>query len=110
MATRSANSTSSALLLILLIFTFPLWFGLGAALFGVIIGLCAAAFGVVVAIFAAAVAIVTLPFKLLFGWSDGGWDDWGWHFHIGPHINGFMIIAIVIVIALVIRSRDHKRA
>ncbi len=87
-----------------------MWFGIGAALFGVIIGLFAAAFGVIVALFAAAFAIVALPFKLLFGWGDGGWDDWGWHVHIGPHINGFMIVAIIIMVALAIRSRDRKRA
>ncbi len=110
MTTRSANSTSSVLLLIILIFTFPLWFGIGAALFGVIIGLFAATFGVIVALFAAAIAIVALPFKLFFGWSNGDWDDWGWHFHIGPHINGFMILAIIVVIVLALRSRNHKSA
>lgn len=109
MAARSANSSSPALMLILLIITFPFWFGLGAALFGVIIGLCAALFGVVVALFAAAVAIVALPFKLLFGWGHA-WNDWGWNFNIDPHFNGFVVIAIIIVIALAVKSRDGKRA
>lgn len=81
-------------------------------MFGAIIGLCAAAVGVMVALFAAMVAVVALPFKLLFGWGDGGWNDWGWHFHIGPHINGFTMAAIliIIVIAVAIKSRDRRGA
>jgi hypothetical protein len=110
MAARSANSSSSVLLLIILVFTFPLWFGLGAAFFGVIIGLCAAAFGLIAGLFAIAIAIVAFPFKLLFGWGDGGWENWGLNFHIGPHVNWFMVVAIIIVISIAIRSQDRKRA
>ena len=104
MATRTQNSTSPLLVLILLVLTFPIWIALGGALFGLIIGLCGAVFAVVVAIFGVAVAIIALPFKILFGWGNHDWGDWSWH--VGPHINGYVLVAIIIVIVLAIKAQS----
>ncbi len=73
-----SSSTSTVLIIIVLIFTFPVWFAVGAALFGVMAGIFGALIGVVSAIFGLFVAAIALPFKLIFGWStcDVGFD---WH-------------------------------
>jgi hypothetical protein len=102
MATRTTSSSSTILLVIILIITFPVWIALGAALFGVIMGLFGAAIGVIGAIFGVMIALITLPFKILFGWGD-----WGWHGFPHFHYNGFIIIALIIVAALIVRGRRN---
>jgi hypothetical protein len=76
MARSSPGST--VLIIIILIFTFPIWFSVGAALFGVMAGIVGALIGVVGAVFGLLVAAIALPFKLIFGWGrcDMGFD---WH-------------------------------
>lgn len=99
MATRNASSSSTVLLAIILIITFPIWFAAGAALFGVVIGLFGVAVGVIAAIFGGLIALIALPFKLLFGWHSG----WHWFPHF--HHNGFAMIALLIAAALIVRGR-----
>jgi hypothetical protein len=95
MAARSA--TSNLLIFLVLIFTFPLWIGLGAGLFGLVVGIFGAAIGVMAGIFGALVAVIVLPFKLIFGWGHGGW--WP-HFHV----NGILIAIVIVLTALLIRK------
>ena len=99
MATRNASSSSTVLLAIILIITFPIWFAVGAALFGVVIGLFGVVIGVIAALFGGLIALIALPFKLLFGWHSG----WHWFPHL--HLNGFVMIALFIVAALFVRGR-----
>ena len=87
------TSTPSVLAIIIIVLTFPLWFGLGMGLVGAAIGIITALFGVMV-------AIVVLPFKILFGWGD-----WGWHgFH---HFNSFALIVLIIIAALIVRQKNR---
>jgi uncharacterized membrane protein YkgB len=97
----SRSSSSTVLLILILIFTFPFWIVAGGIVFGVLAAVIGAMFGVVAAIFGVLIAIVTLPFKIIFGWGD-----WGWHNH-WPHFhgNGFITLAVIIVIALLIHKR-----
>jgi hypothetical protein len=99
MSTRSSSSSSTVLVVIILVLTLPLWLGLGGALIGVVAGLFGAMIGVVAALFGGLIALIALPFKLIFGWGD-----WGWH---GPHFhgNGFVWLALLIVVALFISKR-----
>ena len=99
------KSTSSPLLVaVILILTFPIWFGVGAGLFGVIIGIFGAVIGIIGALLGVLVGLIVLPFKLLFGW-----DNWGWHsdfdggfFHTN---NWFIIILLIIIAILVVQKR-----
>lgn len=102
MATRNATSSSNILVAIILILTFPLWFSVGAAIFGVVIGLLGAMVGVMAAIFGVMIGLIELPFKLLFGWGHG---DWGWHWFPHFHHSGFIIVAVILVAALIVRGR-----
>jgi hypothetical protein len=92
MTSRSGASGSSVLLIIIAIFTFPIWFAIGAAFFGIIAGLFGAAIGIVGAIFGILVAAISLPFKLIFGWGD-----WGFGFHWSP-LTWFVLLIIAIII------------
>ena len=103
MATRNASSSSTVLLAIILIITFPIWFAVGAALFGVVMGLFGVAIGVIAAIFGGLIALIALPFKLLFGWHTG----WHWFPHF--HFNGFVLFAVFIVAALIVRGRKGNQ-
>lgn len=103
MATRTTSSSSSVLLVLILILTFPIWFAVGAAAIGVVAGLFGAAIGVIGAIFGVFIALITLPFKLIFGWGD-----WGWHGFPHVHFNGCILLAIVIIAALMVRSRSKR--
>ncbi len=100
MAARTTSSTSQVLLVILLVITFPVWFAAGAALLGVAAGLFGAVIGILGAIFGVFMTLLTLPFKILFGWSHAGWH---WFPHL--HFNAFVMIAVIIVVALIIKGK-----
>jgi len=96
MAARTATST--ILIFFILLFTFPLWIGLGAGLFGLVVGLFGAAIGIVAGIFGAIIGLIALPFKLIFGWGHGGWFP---HFHF----NGFLIVIVIVLTVLLLRKK-----
>ena len=99
MATRTANST--ILIVCLLLFTFPLWIGLGAGLFGLAVaGIFGGMIGIIAGIFGVIVGIIALPFKLLFGLGRGGWFP---HFHF----HGFLFLAVIILlVALLLKKKQ----
>ena len=100
MTTR--DNTSSILLVILLIVTFPIWFAIGAALFGVVAGIFGALIGIVAAVFGACVAIIALPFKLIFGWGSWHLGHWGFPFWDG---HTFFWVAAIIFVILLLKNR-----
>jgi hypothetical protein len=94
------DSTSSLLIALVLIVTFPLWLGLGMGLFGVLIGLIAGFFGLMI-------GIIALPFKLLFGWGEWGWGcDVFPHFH---HARGLTALVIIIIAVLIVKNRNTSK-
>lgn len=106
MSTKSSSSGSTLLMIIILVFTFPIWLALGGALIGVIAGIFGAMIGLVAALFAGAVALIALPFKILFGWGD-----WSCHWpgvFSGFHGNGYVWLAMVIIAALIVSKRSRK--
>jgi len=97
------DSNSTLLIALVLIITFPLWFGLGMGLFGLIVGLMGAAVGLIAGFFGLIIGLIALPFKLLFGWGD-----WGWGCDIFPHVGHgrtFTFLVIIIIAALIVRNR-----
>jgi hypothetical protein len=99
MAARNDSSSTHILMIILMIITFPIWFAVGAALFGLVAGIFGAMLGVFGAIFGGLMALIALPFKILFGWHNG----WHWFPHF--HFNAFVMIAAIIVVALIVKNR-----
>ncbi|MCX8491863.1 MAG: hypothetical protein ORN54_12430 [Cyclobacteriaceae bacterium] len=102
--TRSSSGTSTLLVVVLLVITFPVWFALLAALFGVAVGLFGAAIGIIAAIFGACITMIALPFKFFFGWGD-------FHFPFFQTGNGFVIFLLLIVaFVLVQKGRKTRKA
>lgn len=101
---RQRSSSSTILIILILVLTFPVWLTLGGVLFGVIAGLFGALIGVFGGLFGALIgglfALIALPFKILFG-------DWGFHdfgsFHFEDHT--LTILALIVLVALVTRRQ-----
>lgn len=92
---QSKSSTSTLLIVLLLVLTFPLWLGIAGGIFGLVAGL----FGAVIGIFAGVIGAVFGVIGGIFGWVF----DWHWpHFF---HWNVFTIALIAIVVVLLTRSR-----
>ncbi len=96
-AMQSKSSTSTLLIVLLIVFTFPLWLGIAGGIFGLIAGLFGAVFGIIAAVFGAVIGAI----GGIFGWIF----DWDWPFSHFYHWNIFTIIAIAAVIVLISRSR-----
>lgn len=101
MSTRTASSTSTILLTIVLILTFPIWIGIAGGLFGLVLGACGIVVGVFAAVFGAMIALVALPFKIIFGFGH-----WGWHGFPHFHFGGLTFIVLIIIAALIIKRRN----
>jgi hypothetical protein len=85
------------LIVLLIVFTFPIWIGIAGGLFGIIAGIFGAVFGIIAAVFGGVFAAVGGIFGWLFNWDwpFGGLFNW----------NIFTILFVVIVVLLVSRSR-----
>ena len=99
MTTKSTQKSSSTLLILLLvIITFPIWIGFFGAAIGVVGGVFGtvfcAIFGTLGALLGATFSLIAWPFKLIFG--HGNWF---------PHINGYTVAVILIVIYLISKSK-----
>jgi hypothetical protein len=99
--------TSSVVLIILAILTFPLWFGLGVGLFAVLIGVFGGLIGLIFGLVGGLIGVVAWVLKGFFSLLFGGvpWDfncDWNWP---SFEVNGWAIAAIILIIALLVRSR-----
>ncbi len=90
---QSKSSTSTLLIVLLIVFTFPLWLGIAGGIFGLIAGLFGAVFGIIAAVFGAVIGAI------------GGIFGWDWPFSHFYHWNIFTVIAIAAVIVLISRSR-----
>ena len=96
MQSKSSNSTTTVLLALLLIFTFPIWIGIAGGIFGIIAGVFGAVIGIFAGVFGAIFGII----GGLFGWI------FDWHpFTPFSHWPIFTILAIALVVVLISRSR-----
>lgn len=95
------NQSSSLLLVLILLVTFPFWIAAAAVVFGVAAGLIGAVVGIIAGIFGAIIGLIALPFKLVFGWHD-----WSWHFPHG-NFNGYVFLAFAIIALLIFQKRKR---
>lgn len=102
------SRTSTVLLILILVITFPVWialaavvFGLTVGIFGGLVGLIGGLFG---GIFGAIMGLIGGFFGLIFGSPDlhFGWDWPDFHF------NRYVFFALLIVVALVISKRQRR--
>ena len=93
-----SKSTGSTLLIVLvIIFTIPIWIGLAGGLFGIVVGVFGAVIGVIAGVFGAIFGVI----GGIFGWIF----DWSWPFNGFFHWKIFPILIIVLIVVLVSRSR-----
>lgn len=98
--------TSSALFIIILVLTFPLWFGLGIGLFGLLVGLLGGMvgliFGLIGGLIGAVAWVIKGFFSLLFGWAYASPFDFDGDFF---DFNGWAVAAVVLLIVLISRNK-----
>ncbi len=94
---QARSSTSAILITLLIILTFPVWIGIAGGLIGIVVGIFGAVFGIIAGVFGAVFGAIGGIFGWLFNWS--------WPFGGFFHWNVFSILAIVLVVLLVTRSR-----
>lgn len=100
---RTSNS-SSLLIVLIIVFTFPIWIGIFGGMVGLFFGLLGGFFGLVGGILGAIFGAIGAAFKgifhALFGWG-GFW----------PHaiFNKYLFFAVVILAAVAIQKRQQKR-
>ena len=101
----STSSGTTVLLLLIFIFTLPLWIGLAGGMIALFVGLLGGFFGLIGGIIGIVVSVIGGIFKAIFhgifGWGSMG--DWP-HFHMNP----YTWFAIVIIAALIINKRKGK--
>ena len=103
MAPRSQSST--ILIVLILLITFPVWMAAGAVIFGILAGVFGAVIGIFAALVGVCVALIALPFKILFGIGSWGWNDWGWHGIFPVHYKGFFFIVLIVIALLIVQGR-----
>jgi uncharacterized membrane protein len=96
----SRNSTSTLLIVLAIILTFPIWIGIAGGIFGVIAATFGVVFGIIGAVFGAVFGAIGGVFGHLF--------DWDWHFGFF-HWNIFPILLLIVVVALISRQRKVRR-
>jgi len=80
------SRSNSTLLIVLLIFTFPIWIGIFGGLFGLVAGVFGAVIGIIAGIFGAIIGV--------FSWSLPGFP-----------FSCFTIIALIFFVVLISKSR-----
>ncbi len=94
------RSNSSLLLVLLIIFTFPIWIGIAGGLFGLIVGVFGACIGIIAGVLGAIFGAIGSVFGIF---------DWFSFPHI--HLSGFRFFLVVaIIFAIVMMSRSKKKS
>ncbi len=98
---RSSNNT--ALIIIILILTFPFWIGIA----GGIVGLVAGAFGLVIGLVAGAFGLFAGLIGGMFGFVgwvfDGIFDMHPFNFVVSP----FLLLLFIVAIVMVFKRKQH---
>lgn len=103
MTRSNTHSGSTILIVLLIVFTLPIWIGIAGGLFGLVMGLFGAAIGIIAGVFGAVIGAIAGVIGGVFGLFS--WD-WSPVFHFfGFHYNFLLVICLVIAIVMVSRSR-----
>jgi hypothetical protein len=102
--TVMTKSSSTLLIVLLMLFTFPIWLGLAGGIFGLIAGLFGIIFGAIGGLFGVVFGAIGSAFGAIFHGVFGWHGNWLPHFHF----NGFVALAFVIVVALIISKRSKR--
>lgn len=99
------SSTNSALLIIILLLTFPLWIGLAGGLIGLIAGAFGLVIGLIAGVFGLFAGLIGGMFGFV-GWVFDGVFDWDMHpfnFVVSP----FLLLLFIVAVVMVFRSKQQ---
>jgi hypothetical protein len=99
------SSTNSALLIIILLLTFPLWIGLAGGLIGLVAGAFGLVIGLIAGVFGLFAGLIGGMFGFV-GWVFDGVFDFDMHpfnFVVSP----FLILLFVVAVIMVFRSKQQ---
>jgi hypothetical protein len=94
---NSKSNTSTVLIALLIVLTFPIWIGIAGGIFGLIVGIFGAVIGIIAGVFGAILGAM----GSLFGW----FFDWHWPFTGFFHWNVFILFFIILIVVMISRSR-----
>jgi len=98
------QSGSTILVILLIVFTFPLWIGLLGGLIGLVFGIGGAIIGIIAAIIGAIAAIIGWLFGLV-DWTIS--DGVNIHFPF-MSFNTFIFIVLIVALLFTVRSRNRQ--
>lgn len=94
-----SKSNQTLLIVLVAIFTFPIWIGLLGGLIGLVGGLFGGLMGMIGGLIgglvSGLVSIVTLPFQIVFG--DGWWPNF--------HFDGVAVLLVIIAVVLISKNK-----
>jgi hypothetical protein len=96
---NTSSGTTTILIVLIVVFTFPIWVGIAGGLFGLIAGLFGAAIGIIAAVCGAIIGVFGAVISGLFG----GW----WH-DSSANISLNVFLAICLVLAIVRLSKVRR--
>lgn len=99
MTRSNTNSGTTVLVILLVVFTFPIWIGIAGGLFGLVVGLFGAAIGIVAAVFGAVFGVFGAVIGGIFG---DGWPS----SHFG--LNIFLTVCLVLAIIGLSKAKRNK--
>lgn len=94
---NTRSGTSTLLIVLLIIFTFPIWIGLAGGLFGLVAGLFGAAIGIIAGVFGAIIGGIAGAFGGMFGW------------HGSFGCNAILAVMLVFAIVMLAKSTSRKQ-
>lgn len=96
---QTKNSSTTVLIAIIVLITFPIWIGLIGGIFGLIGGIIGGLFGIIAGIFGAIFGAI----GSLFGWMF----DWSWNCPFNWNSELWVVLLVVAVIVIATKSRKN---
>ena len=98
------TKSTTVIVALLVIISFPIWIGLAGGIFGLVFGLIGGIFG----LFGAILGAIFGAIGAMFEWIFGGMFHWH-HFH-GIHFSKLCVLGLVVlVIALAVKSNKKTK-
>lgn len=104
-----SKTLTTVVIVIICIMLFPVVIGIVGGIFGVIGGVIGGVFGMIAGVFGAIFGLIGAVLGGIFGWASHDFWDWGCSFNLFDG-DAFGAIALVVVIILVARNRNHRPA
>lgn len=102
---RTSNSSTTLLIILMIVFTFPIWIGILGGIIGLFFGIIGGVLGLIGGLVGAILGVIAVIFKSIFH-GIFGWTD---HVDFWPsfHVNKYFLLAVILVVAVAIQKRQR---